>query len=396
MQVRPTHHPVQYPSSIRTVRGLRVGLMSTYPPKICGLATFAFALERALMDHDARVSIVRVMGPNDAVSTAQVGVVTLTNGQDRSIRNATASLSRNDVAIVQHEYGIYGGPDGDEVLGILGSLSVPSIVVLHTVPVTPTVRQRSVLIAVAERADHLVVMTQIALSRLCTIYGIDPVKVSVIPHGASTPVSPPGGTPPAEANRLLTWGLLGPGKGIEHVVDALGELRSLQPHAKYTVAGVTHPNVFAAHGDAYRSGLMEQASALGVREQITFDGAYRDNAALARLIASATAVVLPYDSREQVTSGVLVDAIAAGRPIIATAFPHAVEMLSSGAGIVVPHGDSHAMAAAIRTMITDHERRHEMAAEARRLAPDLQWSSVAARYLELGRSLMLSARSLAI
>ncbi len=395
MKVHSTHNPVHYPSSVRPVRGLDIGLMSTYPPKICGLATFAFALERALKDHDARVSIVRVLGPNDAASTAQVGVVTLTNGQDRSIRNATASLSRNDVAIVQHEYGIYGGPDGDEVLEILAALRVPSIVVLHTVPVTPTERQRSVLIAVAERADHIVVMTQVASTRLCSVFGIDPIKVSVIPHGASTPAPQAVGAP-TEANRLLTWGLLGPGKGIEHVVAALGQLKSMQPEARYTVAGVTHPNVFAAHGDAYRSSLMQQASSLGVRDQITFDGAYRDDAALGRLIASATAVVLPYDSREQVTSGVLVDAIAAGRPIIASAFPHAVEMLASGAGIVVPHGDADAMAAAIRVMVTDSARRDEMAAEARRLAPDLQWSSVAARYLELGKSLILSARSLAI
>ena len=232
MKVHPTQLPVQYPSSIRAVRGLRVGLMSTYPPKICGLATFAFALERALMDHDARVSIVRVQGPNDVASTAQVGVVTLTNGQDRSIRNATASLSRNDVAIVQHEYGIYGGPDGDEVLEILGSLSVPSIVVLHTVPLAPTLRQRAVLIAVAERADHIVVMTAVASKRLCDVFGIDPVKVSVIPHGASAPSPQTLGALPAEVNRLLTWGLLGPGKGIEHVVAALGKLGSMHPKAR--------------------------------------------------------------------------------------------------------------------------------------------------------------------
>ncbi len=388
--------PLLYRHAKRPNSSLHVGLMSTYPPKICGLATFAFALERALVDHDARVSIVRVQGPSDAPTPAQVGVVTLTNGQERSIRNATASLSRNDFAIVQHEYGIYGGPDGDEVLDILAALTVPSIVVLHTVPLTPTPRQRSVLIAVAERADHLVVMTKVAQSRLLSSYGIDKAKVSLIPHGASTVAAPEGTERPEAANRLLTWGLLGPGKGIEHVIEALGRLRTLHPQPQYTVAGVTHPNVFAAHGDAYRAWLMQRAETLGVRDTVTFDGAYRDNASLARLIATATAVVLPYDSRDQVTSGVLVDAIAAGRPVIATAFPHAVEMLSSGAGILVPHGDPAAMAEAIRVVLTDDVARERMAAEARRLAPELQWSAVAACYLGLGTSLMRSARSVAI
>lgn len=388
--------PLLYRHAKRPNSSLHIGLMSTYPPKICGLATFAFALERALVDHDARVSIVRVQGPSDAPTPAQVGVVTLTNGQERSIRNATASLSRNDFAIVQHEYGIYGGPDGDEVLDILGELSVPSIVVLHTVPLSPTPRQRTVLIAVAERADHLVVMTKIARSRLLSSFGVDQAKVSVIPHGASTVDAPEGADTADAGNRLLTWGLLGPGKGIEHVIEALGRLGTLHPHPHYTVAGLTHPNVFAAHGDAYRASLMQRAESLGLRDTVTFDGAYRDNASLARLIATASAVVLPYDSRDQVTSGVLVDAIAAGRPVIATAFPHAVELLSSGAGIVVPHGDPEAMAAAIRVVMTDGEARRRMAAEARRLAPELQWSAVAGRYLDLGRSLMRSARSMAM
>src|SRR5690606_34804086 len=97
-------------------------------------------------------------------------------------------------------------------------------------------------------------------------------------------------------------------------------------------------------------------------------------------VSSASLVVLPYDSRDQVTSGVLVDAIAAGRPVIATAFPHAVELLSDGAGIVVPHRDPVALAGAIRDAVSDPAHLAAMAARAREIAPSLTWSAVGAQY----------------
>jgi glycosyltransferase involved in cell wall biosynthesis len=122
---------------------------------------------------------------------------------------------------------------------------------------------------------------------------------------------------------------------------------------------------------------------LGVASSVTFDDTYRDLDQLTRFVASASAVVLPYDSRDQVTSGVLVDAIAAGRPVIATAFPHAVELLATGAGIVVPHADPNALAEAIRSILCDHDLLASMATEARRLAPSLSWAAVADRYVEL-------------
>jgi glycosyltransferase involved in cell wall biosynthesis len=235
-------------------------------------------------------------------------------------------------------------------------------------------------------------MTQTARDRLLSLYPVDPATVITIPHGAALPVPAPAGSNQFDglAPELLTWGLLGPGKGIEHVIDALGDLRLMGLRPRYTVAGVTHPNVLAEHGEQYRDSLIDRAAAAGLADTVTFDASYRSVAELTRFIASASAVVLPYDSRDQVTSGVLVDAITAGRPVIATAFPHAVELLSSGAGIIVPHGDVGQLAAAIRSLVQHPNTRASMAAEAQRLAPGLAWPAIAARYLaacsELGRS----------
>ena len=376
----------------------RIGLLSTYPPKICGLATFAAALESELCRAGNRVDVVRVEDGHDAASNARPGAFELVNGDARSVREAAAVLSRCDVAIIQHEYGIYGGPDGDEVIDLLKAVDVPTIVVFHTVPLHPTAHQRSVLEAIGDIADRVVVMTESALDRLTAMYSIDRTKVFTIPHGASVPRFESGNDTegvPHGRPQLLTWGLLGPGKGIEHAIDALALLGDVRPRPRYTVAGVTHPKVFARDGDEYRRSLIQRSWAVGAAGSVTFDDTYRNLAQLTRFVASSSVVVLPYDSRDQVTSGVLVDAIAAGRPVIATAFPHAVELLRSGAGIVVPHEDPLALAEAIRAVVSDNALRASMAAEARRLAPSLSWSAVARQYTRLTDELAQSSELVA-
>ena len=375
----------------------RIGILSTYPPKLCGLATFAAALGNELRRAGNRIDVVRI---NDGDETSPISapvVAELRNGVPESIRRTAAALSRCDTVIIQHEYGIFGGDDGEEIIEILDLIDTPVIVVLHTVPLQPTEHQRSLLIDISERVERVVVMSDMAREPLHA-YAIDQAKVVTIPHGALTPMFErikdvdlvEDGRP-----QLLTWGLLGPGKGIEHVIEALSTIEeSSRPH--YTVAGVTHPKVFARCGDQYRQSLIDQAEALGVSAWVDFDDTYRDVGQLTRFIASATAVVLPYDSRDQVTSGVLVDAIAAGRPVIATAFPHAVEMLSNGTGIVVDHDDPVALADAIRRVVDDPQALESMGEAARQLAPTLRWSAVAAQYLRLADELLDKRERLAI
>ena len=192
---------------------------------------------------------------------------------------------------------------------------------------------------------------------------------------------------------MLTWGLLGPGKGIEWAIDALSELSDLDPAPEYLIAGATHPKVRAQHGEVYREMLVERAATSTATASVCFDDTYRDLASLTELIQSADVVVLPYDSQDQVTSGVLVDAVAAGRPVVSTAFPHAIELLASGAGIVVPQRDPVALGRAIRSVLTDPRLAASMAAEARRLAPELAWSAVARRYGRLAEQIVASRRS---
>ena len=362
------------------------GMLSTFPPTACGIATFAAALSASLVARGAAVDVVRC-GPACELEDPLV-VGALGDATPARLANAVAALNATDVVIIQHEYGIYDGADGDTVLDVMSEVLVPMVLIAHTIVTEPTVGQRAVLTKACAMADVVVVMTETARARLATWYGIDGRSVIVVPHGAATPPATNTIASTAAARRLesgnrrhvLTWGLLGPGKGIEWAIDAFGRLDDLDPAPTYTIAGATHPKVRERMGELYREMLVERAARIGAGSRIVFDDSYRDLEALTELIRSADLVLLPYDSNDQVTSGVLVDAVAAGRPVVSTAFPHAVELLASGAGIVVPQRDPAALAAAIRDVLTDPGRAEAMAAEARRLAPDLAWTAVAARY----------------
>ena len=367
------------------------GILSTFPPTSCGIATFTAALAAGLIGDGASVNVVRCGPAPDIEDVLVVG--SLDDSTDVGHRRAIDALNLNDLVIVQHEYGLYDGADGEFVIDVIASITAPVVVVAHTVLTAPTTNQRRVLVEVCHHAEAIVVMTETARQRLLDIFDVERSKVHLIPHGAATPLAAPSVSQRRHgpAPRLLTWGLLGPGKGIEWAIDAMAELRDVDPRPEYVIAGATHPKVRERHGEAYREMLVERAASSPV--DILFDDTYRDLMSLTELIQSADLVVLPYDSRDQVTSGVLVDAIAAGRPVVSTAFPHAVELLASGAGIVVPQRDPVALGRAIRSVLTDPGLAASMEAEARRLAPDLAWPAVARRYGELADVVVASRRS---
>jgi glycosyltransferase involved in cell wall biosynthesis len=367
----------------------RFGFVSTFPPTQCGLATFTSSLRNALMAHDGDEGlVVRLLEAPETRPGHEV-VAQIVMGDRAALHRGVARLNECDVAIVQHEYGIFGGHDGDEVLPLLDGLCVPSIVVLHTVPLTPTPHQREVLEAVVAKADAVVTMSMTGRDRLAAGYGVDIRKVRIIAHGA--PEMPAASTRTAAVFRsgrplILTWGLLGPGKGIEWGIEAMASLRDLD--AQYVVAGKTHPKVALREGEAYRTALQDRARSLGLGVAVTFDGRYRDADSLGDLVRSADVVLLPYDSPDQVTSGVLIEAVAAGKPVVATRFPHAVELLSGGAGILVSHRSPREIALALRTLITQGDVAARMANVAASGAAQLLWPAVAEQYRALAAQLI--------
>ena len=358
------------------------GVLSTYPPTQCGLATFSNALVDALSSMDDEVGVVSVVDAPETCALPEVAHQWV-RGSAGGSAAAAAALNNYDVAIIQHEYGIFGGRDGADVLEVTRALCVPSIVVLHTVLVTPSAHQRAILEELARSCDTLVTMTQTARQRLIEHYPVDPSRVRVIPHGAADNRSRVCGGRPQPAGSspvILTWGLLGEGKGIEWAIEAMAHLSDVRPAPRYRVVGQTHPRVLERHGERYRDGLIARADRLGLTDSVQFDARYLARPELHSLVQQADVVLLPYDSREQVTSGVLIEAITAGKPVVSTGFPHANELLSSGAGLVVDRQDPAGIAAALRRVLTEPGLAARMGAEASRIAPELLWPAVAEQY----------------
>jgi glycosyltransferase involved in cell wall biosynthesis len=304
---------------------------------------------------------------------------------------AAEHLNGFDVVVVQHEYGIFGGRDGDQVLEVLRRIRVPVIIVLHTVLSAPTAHQRHVIEEAAALADVVVTMTRTGQRRLRAGYQVDAGKIVVIPHGAWA-----GGRPDLTTGRssrpvILTWGLLGPGKGVEWGIEALPRLRILDPAPLYVVAGQTHPRVLAREGERYRDWLRERAAAVGVADMLRFEPGYLDVDSLRRLVQKADVVLLPYDSHEQVTSGVLIEAVASLTPVVSTAFPHSVELLAGGVGALVPHACPEAIGAALHQVLTEPAYAAAMVASAAKVAPALHWPAVADRYREVAEALLARA-----
>lgn len=370
---------------------LSFGILSTYPPTQCGLATFSYALTQSLNATPGS------LGGSDRVVAGVVAVVDefdpaglpdvlhqWVRAQPSGWSGAAEALNSFDLAVIQHEFGIFGGRDGADILEVARALRVPMVVVLHTVLVSPSQHQRAIVEELVRRSVEIVVMTETARLRLVEHYPVDPTRVRVIPHGAAdNSLQPSDVRLPHQRPVILTWGLLGEGKGIEWGIDAMALLSDLRPAPIYRVVGETHPRVVERQGEHYREDLGRRAHGLGLADTVQFDARYLGAAELRHVVQQADVVLLPYDSVDQVTSGVLIEAVTAGKPIVSTGFPHARELLSAGAGLVVERQDPEAIAAALRRVLTEPGLASHMAAESRRLAPSLLWPAVAEQYREL-------------
>jgi glycosyltransferase involved in cell wall biosynthesis len=229
-------------------------------------------------------------------------------------------------------------------------------------------------------------MTRTAATLLVDEYDVPESKVSLIPHGVDARTA----TPRARTSLnpvVLTWGLLGPGKGIEWGIRAMALIGDLDPAPVYRVLGQTHPKVVIDQGERYRDSLISLVDELGLTGRVEIDGRYQESAELAAEVAAADLVLLPYDSRDQATSGVLVEAVAAGKLVIATRFPHSIELLSDGAGLLVDHERPEQIAGAVTAALKDRARIEAALMVARARAHTNSWEAVAQRYAALADEL---------
>ena len=295
------------------------------------------------------------------------------------------------VVCLQHEYGIYGGPAGSFILALLRDLRIPVVTTLHTILQNPGADQRRVLQELALLSARLVVMSERGAKMLREIYEVPAEKIDLIPHGILD-------MPFVDSNYykdqfgvegkhvLLTFGLLSPNKGIENVLRALPAVIKRFPNLVYIILGATHPNLVREQGEAYRLSLELLAKDLGIRKHVSFYNRFVDQEELKIFLGVADLYITPYQNAAQTTSGTLAYAFGSGKAVISTPYWHAEELLADDRGVLVPFGDSVAMAEAINGLLGDDTRRHAMRKRAYLAGREMVWSKVAEKYMDSFKS----------
>ncbi len=289
---------------------------------------------------------------------------------------------------VQHAPGIWGGDDGAGVLDFVRAVDAPTVVTLHSVPGHPTTNQRAILLELVRLASASVVMSRSAAQVLSATCGVAAHEVEIIPHGVpNLPLVDSATIKPvlelAGREVILGFGLLGPGKGYELVVDALPAVVAARPTACFVMLGATHPDVLAVEGEAYRRSLEERVAGLGMGGHVRFVDRFVGRVELTRWLEAADVFVTPYRDLDQDVAGTLAYAMGAGRAIVSTPYAHALELLDGDRGLLVPPGSPAAWADALVGLLESDERRAALGRRAHEHTRTMIWSTVATQYRSL-------------
>ncbi|HVD55152.1 MAG TPA: glycosyltransferase [Propionibacteriaceae bacterium] len=382
---------------------MHVAIVSTYRPRPCGIAVFSSDLRAALLESDSSlaVEIVSIVRDNHLSHPPEV-IATIHQEVASDYATAASELNRRDVdvVLVEHEYCIFGGDSGRYVLELANELAVPLVVTLHTVLENPPPDRAEVLRALCDRAALIMVFTETA-RRMVVEQGLADVdRVRVIPHGAPDELTQAAwsdqagddisssslqlGLPALNGRTVLsTFGLISDSKGLELAIRALPKITATHPEVLYLIAGQTHPEVINKEGESYRLSLHRLVRDLDLCDHVSFIDRFLTIDELALLLARTDLYLTPYRSKDQIVSGALTFAVAAGCPVVSTPYFYAEDLLSSGAGVLVPFGDPASLAAAVLDLLDFPAKLRAARAEARRIGADLPWASVGKATLEL-------------
>ncbi|RHX90765.1 glycosyltransferase family 4 protein [Leptospira stimsonii] len=369
----------------------RIAFIGNYLPRQCGIATFTTDLCESIANSFPEKTCIAL--PVNDVETGYAYPprvrFELTEKDIESYHRAADFLNVNNVDLVclQFEYGIFGGRSGSHILTLLNELRMPVVTTLHTILSDPGPDQRRVLKQVAALSDRLIVMSQRGANFLEKIYGVQSSKIDLIPHGipdvAFVDPSFHKDLFGVEGKTvLLTFGLLSPNKGIEHVISALPAILEKYPNVVYIILGATHPHVIRNEGETYRLFLQRLAHEKNVEGSVIFYNRFVSLSELNEFIGATDIYITPYLDPAQITSGTLAYTIGAGKAVVSTPYWYAQEMLANERGMIVPFRDSNAIAEQVIALLDDDTKRHSMRKKAYIYGRAMIWSKVARRYMQ--------------
>lgn len=376
-----------------------IAVVGNAQPRRCGLATFTSDTVDALRARFPEM-IVDHYAMDDGTGVAYPADIRTIDARDvAAYREAAGIIEASGAQAIwlQHEFGIFGGDAGAHILTLVERSTLPLIVTLHTVLAEPSGAERQVMERLVRRAGRFIVMAESARATLRETYGVADDRISVIPHGVPDRVYVDPASVKARVGLegrkvVMTFGLLGPDKGIADVIKAMPAIVAAEPTALYVVIGATHPNLVREQGEAHRESLKALARELGVADHVRFVDTFLEQEELLDWLEVADVYATPYLNLAQITSGTLSYAVSLGKPVVSTPYRHAVEILADGRGVLVPPRDPAAQAAAIGRLLSDDGERAAMAARAYACGRTMLWPTVAERAMALAGEAMAVAR----
>ncbi|MDI4643973.1 glycosyltransferase family 4 protein [Cohnella hashimotonis] len=378
---------------------INVAFLGTYLPRECGLATFTHDLAHELgMLGD--FSPPRVIAVNNNAVYAYGKDVARSFEQENKSEYARIAYELNrsdiDLLVIQHEFGIYGGECGEYVLELAKRLTIPFIVIFHTVLTAPNPAQLRIVSLLGEWSDRSVTMAQSTVADLHHIYGIPADKIRMHHHGVPRLSAESRDTLKSRygyAGRQIvsTFGFLSPGKGIEYAIEAMSGVASRHPDALYVVWGKTHPVVKQEVGEVYRRQLADQVDRLGLNEHVRFVDKLLTQEEVVHSLVLSDIYMTPYLGREQAVSGTLAYGVGYGRVIVSTPYRYATEMLGDGRGLLADFRDAKSLETQLLDILDHPDKKLQMERKTAELGRRMMWDQIAKEYAALIRDVVGSS-----